>query len=726
MQKWYDEGYFTPDLLMKRTHLDTDWTPVGELSVRAGKEKLFFSSFLEAAPPGLSPRPSLPPMDGLTFDRSGQPLGQISHQTHHPPEPYSNGSPLNHFRHPVATRPSALDSFLASSSNSSHSPASSFGVPGLAPASDSPDLPFGATGGRTSFGNNVAEPSFTGRVGGYEQQSPSIPVRSGNTGFGANNDSLYGPRLGSLTQRGPMFEAQGLNNLAGPVASPWTAGNGGNLSRNHDSEVLGNMPIHRTPLGNGMFSISPVTNVPGFNELGQEPTQFVSGTYTAGFSQPGRGERSTESISSSFGLVGLGGLREQGSRPPQDSESVPINIQHGTGERSMTSSFGPSSTSAVHGQGSVFGVHGNQQTLPQHLPPQRLQQPPQNLPPTTTFNQFPPAPSPSSPSNVIQTPQLQQPTAPSSWGLPQALSQPHPHLVDSPQLPSNNAMQTLVNASEISSYQSESAELYSTSKLESADTMGDMSNAQPSSANHGVEGHKAKQSPWNASTTASSATVDRSAAPGLTARLPVSAPHAPPQASPNEPAPQASAKKRVSPPQTSQAAAPKSTVAAPTPSSASVPKPPSPHPTTSTTQAKPAWSTPVIGTDDEAKPTKHAGLREIQEAEAKRAEARKLAEREKERAARARIAHPPEDTQAFTASWGLPISQAGTARSIAKEQVAASPSITPVWTNAAKPQQIKRTMKEIQEEEERRKKASSKETAATAARRAQGDSATKV
>ncbi|KAF8491294.1 hypothetical protein JB92DRAFT_2656198, partial [Gautieria morchelliformis] len=51
MQKWYDEGYFTSDLLMKRTHLDTDWTPVGELSIRAGGDKLFLSSFSESGPP---------------------------------------------------------------------------------------------------------------------------------------------------------------------------------------------------------------------------------------------------------------------------------------------------------------------------------------------------------------------------------------------------------------------------------------------------------------------------------------------------------------------------------------------------------------------------------------------------------------------------------------------------------------------------------------------------
>ena len=730
---------------MKRTHLDTDWTPVGELNVRAGKEKLFFSSFSESAPPGLSPRPSIPPIDGLTFDQNGQPLGQIPLQhMHQPPEPYSNGSPLNHFRHSVATRTSTLDSFLASSSNPPHSPASSFGAAGIGivpiPAA-SPEPPFGVTGGRTSFGSNVAEPSFSGRVSGFEQQSPSMAARSGNVGFGTSSDSFYGPRLTSLTQRGSMFEVQGFNNLVNPVAPSWATGSGGNGPRNHDSEVLGNLPMHRTSLGNGGFTNSPVANFPGFSESGsQESTQFGSDPYNIsniGFSQPGRGDLSTELVPSSFGPIGLGGLRDQGLRSPQDLESAPINIQHDPDERSMTSGFGNGfgPGTAGHGQGSMFGVHGNQQGLPQQLPSQHFQQLPQNAPPVPTFNQFPAAPSPSSPGNVIQ-PQQQQstaniPTASSPWGLPQPSAQPQPGLFDSP----HPHLQTPVTPDEVGPYnnqhaQLESTEWYNSSKPERGEGMGDMLRPRPLPANQGFEESKAQQPAWNTPPKTGPAPVDRGTAPGRTASVPLSTPP-PPQASPHEPTPHTSAKKRVSPPQHSQSAPSKSSVAPQTVSSTSIPKPPSPRPTTSI-QAKPAWSTPVISTDDEAKATKQAGLREIQEAEAKRVEARKLAEREKERAARAHPVHASEDTQAFTASWGLPISQAGTARTIAKEQipvvVAPLPSTTPVWTSVAKPQQIKRTMKEIQEEEERRKKAlaKEKETAAAAARRAYADSATKV
>ncbi|KAJ7596763.1 hypothetical protein C8J56DRAFT_1021249 [Mycena floridula] len=154
--------------------------------------------------------------------------------------------------------------------------------------------------------------------------------------------------------------------------------------------------------------------------------------------------------------------------------------------------------------------------------------------------------------------------------------------------------------------------------------------------------------------------------------------------------------------------------------------PPTPPPLSAS--GKPAWSK-----DDETMKPKPSGvalsLREIQEAELKKAEARKVAERERERATRMlTAATPAEETQAFTASWGLPTSQAGarTATLPVKESNnTPSAQNVPVWTAAAKPTAPK-TMKEIQEEEERRKKAAAKENAAAiAARRGYADTAHK-
>ncbi|ESK95546.1 gyf domain protein [Moniliophthora roreri MCA 2997] len=122
---------------------------------------------------------------------------------------------------------------------------------------------------------------------------------------------------------------------------------------------------------------------------------------------------------------------------------------------------------------------------------------------------------------------------------------------------------------------------------------------------------------------------------------------------------------------------------------------------------KAAWAK-----DDDAKKAA-TSLRQIQDAEAKKAEARKAVERERERAARAN-ANATEDIQSFTTSWGLPTSQAGKSSVTVppKETSAAAAAPTPtqqsppaVWTTAAKSTAARpKTMKEIQEEEERRKK----------------------
>jgi len=138
--------------------------------------------------------------------------------------------------------------------------------------------------------------------------------------------------------------------------------------------------------------------------------------------------------------------------------------------------------------------------------------------------------------------------------------------------------------------------------------------------------------------------------------------------------------------------------------------------------------------EDESKKKTTSGssvsLREIQEAEAKKLESRKAAERERERAARAAASDPKEDLQPFTASWGLPTSQAGARGNSLPREAPAAPAqtpVTPVWTTSLKPVTIKKTMKEIQEEEEVRKKNLSKEpTVSAIPKRPYADTTTKV
>ncbi|KAI6002376.1 hypothetical protein F5J12DRAFT_947776 [Pisolithus orientalis] len=113
-------------------------------------------------------------------------------------------------------------------------------------------------------------------------------------------------------------------------------------------------------------------------------------------------------------------------------------------------------------------------------------------------------------------------------------------------------------------------------------------------------------------------------------------------------------------------------------------------------------------------------LCEIQEAEAKMEEAHKASEKEWEctcsNIATSLVASSSEDTQPFTASWGLLTSQAGGRNTTAPKEppMPVTPSV-PVWMTAAPTATIKKLMKEIQEEEERMKKVVVRESMASAA-----------
>ena len=168
-----------------------------------------------------------------------------------------------------------------------------------------------------------------------------------------------------------------------------------------------------------------------------------------------------------------------------------------------------------------------------------------------------------------------------------------------------------------------------------------------------------------------------------------------------------------------------------------------PPPPVVSVPTKPVWSTEDDKKKNSGGPT---SLREIQEMEAKRQEARKAAERERSRAPATASAPVSEDSQTFTASWGLPTSQVG-AKSSAKDTpgimvpsasastsasvTISSPTSPPsaplaVWTNTQK-SAAKKSMRDILDEEERRKKAAFKEpVAANAPRRAYAETTNKV
>ncbi|KAI0700406.1 hypothetical protein BC835DRAFT_1327310 [Cytidiella melzeri] len=197
MQKWHDDGYFTPNLLMKRANLDTEWTSVGDLLQRAGNPRLFLTPLAPSLPPPPPPPPAFPRRDPLLDG---------------PVQDGSFGSPFQ----PVPTRSlrtSTLDSYLHNGSMVPDSPSSSFSV------------------GR--FSNDSPDPAaFGSRLGNMYSGSP-VGSRLGFTGVQSNGlepqrrttyDTVVDPLLArqgyaNYTQRTGSTDGLGFNDTFSPGLS---------------------------------------------------------------------------------------------------------------------------------------------------------------------------------------------------------------------------------------------------------------------------------------------------------------------------------------------------------------------------------------------------------------------------------------------------------------------------------------------------------------------------
>lgn len=113
MQKWYDDGYFNPDLLMKRTHADSDWTPVRDLLRLAGSPQLFLVP-LRPHPPAPQPDPftTHPPEQDPTKNQLGTSFEPVPRPLH--------GSPLGYLHH--ASNPDSPASQFSNGRFGNHSP----------------------------------------------------------------------------------------------------------------------------------------------------------------------------------------------------------------------------------------------------------------------------------------------------------------------------------------------------------------------------------------------------------------------------------------------------------------------------------------------------------------------------------------------------------------------------------------------------------------------------
>lgn len=613
MQKWYDDGYFSADLPMKRVLYDAGWITVGELGKLAAHDKIFLSPLRHAGPPGLTKRES-PPLNSVS-QQSGDNVFNNPYQ----PAPVRS------------LRSSTLDSYTGS--NPSDSPSSSLGHFG----NNSPDpLAFGGLAGN-GHGFIAGEGAGMHGIGGGMDLNG---MRRSHLHDYSEPHRLHSPSYGNILGN-PAFANNG-HGFPSPFntvqSSPWGT------------------PSHDAYGGYNNGAYNPTAYAPHSPFNGQLPNQVIGGQINPLL----YGGNDMNSFNGHLG--GMGNNDSPFGNAPQA-----YGVEHQYSQQQQQQPRAPSTEAKI--QQSDYSLHqANQGNASDPWGSSSVHPAPLNTAVPAASSQSSPWGQPIEPPQpIVQPTQSAVPQDASPWVLAS-----HGVL----ETPWAAPTEPVSNASKLDKLEEEPVV-----PLEESTAVADVPVPAPT------------VSPL---TEAPAAPAPKS---GKKAKAAASAP-APPLAAP---------------------------AAAPAPAD---PAAPSAAPGTPTLKAP--WA------KDEKKKAKAAGtavsLREIQDAEAKAAEARKAKE-EKERALRLASSTPldvKEDVQPFTASWGLPTSQAGgRASSYAKDApaaaVPAAPSAPPVWTNTAKAPIVKKTMKEIQEEEERRKKAAAKETVtAAAAKRAYAESTAKV
>ncbi|KDQ54906.1 hypothetical protein JAAARDRAFT_160210 [Jaapia argillacea MUCL 33604] len=685
MQKWHDEGYFTPDLLMKRTHLDSEWVSVGEMSLRAGTDKIFLSpALLSSGPPGLS-RHSHSPHDGMA---------QIQE-----PSVTAAAYQLAPNR---ALRSSTLDSYLSNPSPASVSPASSFGAARFGNAS--PDA--AAFGGRSNSLYAGGDSSLGARM---------LNVASANESYAPyDTQGRGGYGTSPLTPSYPSRQSFPENITPGRAHPAEGFGYEAHITRGA-TDTLGGL--------NTSF-VSPEPDVT-FGTMGPKPA------YTG----PASGYSGSE-----YGPVGAQFAQRTPVRTPRDSFP-----RHGHEDRLE------SSTGYLNGPISPFGAPAGPQAFPQSPHAQYLSpQPRQTLPTLTTTTGSQPiatispilshAPPQNMQHSFLSTPnQVAQPAWPAQDPTPVRRAGPFdPPLPkttntvinpNQPPAPSHIAPRPPVPQPQSSAPVPNGQSHWLTASQGIVDDGWGEAPGGPNSLTYSnLMQHNEQLQRQKETAPLLHESPEHSEGPEP-APQPVEVPSPPVAPAVAKPA-AADKPQKVETKHQPQVVKQPAPIVPVQPPRSLTPPVVSPIPV-SQGPPKAPWAT-----EDEKKGKVSAtsmNLRDIQEAEEKRLEAKKAAERERDRAVRAA---PVEDAQPFTASWGLPTSQAGASRAnshliskdapTATSQGAANTTGAP-WTQAAKPPTHKKTMKEIQEEEERRKKESAKQkdTVAAAARRAYAETTTK-
>lgn len=230
MQKWFDEGYFTPDLLMKRTHMDADWIAVGILERRAAGGKIFLSQ-IPHGPPGLAIHAESP--------KSYSPV--------HEQNMFNGYQPI-----PTRTLRTTLDSYLSSSPT--ESPSSSLGGGRFGDGSPDPST----YGGRAGSNIYSSDPNFGGRTFGGRAALGKVPTIDTFNAYSAGGDSSpWSAGPGQINQGFNDNEqhpySNGFNGIgSGVVGNPLPVNHIHSINQEHFGDTtyngMGSLGSHDSPV----------------------------------------------------------------------------------------------------------------------------------------------------------------------------------------------------------------------------------------------------------------------------------------------------------------------------------------------------------------------------------------------------------------------------------------------------------------------------------------------
>lgn len=669
MQKWFDGGYFSPDLLMKRTHLDADWIPVVALERRANGGKVFLSQpSTSTSPPGLSVHTESPQNYSPALDHS----------------PFNGYQPVPQ----RAIRGTTLDVSYLSNATPSDSPSSSLGAGRFSDGSSEPSAFSGRTGNNAY--SNDSNFGARGLAPRPPFQDPAVDSRM--------------PFHAIPPQRSTSLDSYGNYHGGG---LPWLVGTGplnqGFSTRDQDPFSNGYNGVPPNMMASGI----PVNETHVFN---QEPVNDMTYTGISGLGSHHNLPLAVDTNGLTFNNGPQYGALGQPHYPQTPSSTLPP-----TQPRQPASPFGE-----------VLTHVSNSPRMP-HAPASAVQHSSASSPwsgPSpirrTKTSEAPAAPSPIAPSPIAPSPVAPSPVAEQALGWGQAME---PKSTPQPEDPSPWVTASLGGLDDVwkevpgpnsltFSNVGQHNKLHEQQESQTAGVAVPLAEAAPGVS---VDPPAPKMVPGLPETAPDTTCPDPATTPAATSTEP-------------QPAPKAKRKSTVRDNQMSAVTQKVVPISLP-----AIVKSPSPTPIMPAAPKSVWSTGDDTRKTESSAPKSLREIQEAEAKKAEaRKERERLARVNTNTVTATAPTSSSEEAQPFTTAWGLPTSQVGARNvSVTKDTPTSGSTATApsplVWTTGTPASAAKKTMKEIQEEEERRKVTVVKDSVASAAsRRAYSETAFKV